>query len=102
MKVATAEEAASHMIGRKKIAIMTGAGISVASGIPTFFRLNDFSTDRKRYADESDTSQILTRNFFDLNPMAVWEWYYDFRKLMVGKTPNEGHKVIAKFQEFCQ
>jgi len=34
--------------------------------------------------------------------MAVWEWYKDFYKLMVGKTSNEGHKAIAKFQEFCQ
>lgn len=36
VQVATAEEAATHMIGRKRIAILTGAGISVASGIPTF------------------------------------------------------------------
>ena len=32
----TAEEAAEYLIGRKKVTIMTGAGISAASGIPTF------------------------------------------------------------------
>ena len=34
--VCSAEEAAQYMVGKKKIAILTGAGISAASGIPTF------------------------------------------------------------------
>ena len=32
----SAKNAAKHMVGKKKIAILTGAGISAASGIPTF------------------------------------------------------------------
>jgi NAD-dependent SIR2 family protein deacetylase len=32
----TAKEAASLLVGKKKILILTGAGVSVASGIPTF------------------------------------------------------------------
>ena len=35
-KVCTAKQAAQYMVGRKKITILTGAGISAASGIPTF------------------------------------------------------------------
>lgn len=38
---------------------------------------------------------------FDKNPMAVWEWHWDFYKLMIGKESNPGHKAIAKFQEWC-
>ena len=33
--------------------------------------------------------------------MAVWEWHYDFIKLAADKTVNDGHKAIAKFQEYC-
>ena len=34
--------------------------------------------------------------------MAVWEWHWDFYKLMIGKQSNEGHKAVVKFQEYCQ
>ena len=36
VQVVSPEEAAKHMLGRKNITVLTGAGISVASGIPTF------------------------------------------------------------------
>ena len=32
--------------------------------------------------------------------MAVWEWHYDFIKLAKDKQVNEGHRAIAKFQEY--
>ena len=67
------------MIEAKKITVMTGAGVSVASGIPTF---KDFSD--KRYATESDPKQILMNEFFKKYPMAVWEWCYDFLKSASG------------------
>lgn len=33
--------------------------------------------------------------------MAVWEWHFEFYKLMVGKKTNPGHAAINKFQEHC-
>ena len=33
--------------------------------------------------------------------MAVWEWHWDFYKIAQDKHPNDGHKAIAKFQEYC-
>ena len=76
---------------------MTGAGISAASGIPTFRGQDGFWKEKKRYFGEADPTQVLTREFFDKNPMAVWEWHWDFYKLMVGKESNPGHKAIAQF-----
>ena len=88
-------------MGRKKITILTGAGISAASGIPTFRGQDGFWKEQKRYAGEDDPKQVLTRSFFDKNPMAVWEWHWDFIKLASDKETNLGHKAIAKFQEYC-
>ena len=79
--------------------IYTGAGVSAASGIPTFE--DESWKNKKKYAGRSDPKKILTNEFFQVNPMAVWEWSYDFQKLMNNKMPNEAHKAIASFQEFC-
>ena len=59
------EEAAKLLVGKKRIAIITGAGISAASGIPTFRGQDGFWKSDKRYADENDPSTICTRAFFD-------------------------------------
>ena len=85
------------MLGKKKVTILTGAGISAASGIPTFRGQDGFWKDKKRYAGESKPMEILTTEFFNNNPMAVWEWHYDFIKLSADKQTNDGHKAIRKF-----
>ena len=64
---------------------MTGAGISAASGIPTFRGQGGFWKDAKKYANEQDPMLLLRREFFDVNPMPIWEWHYDFIKLAKGK-----------------
>jgi NAD-dependent deacetylase len=61
--------------------IMTGAGVSAASGIPTFRGEDGFWKQRKTYGDEPCPEKILTKSFFKENPAAVWEWHYDFYEL---------------------
>ena len=64
--IATATEAAKYLIGKKHIAILTGAGLSAASGIPTFRGDNGFWS--KSYGGETDATTILTTNYFEKNP----------------------------------
>ena len=89
------------MLGCKRVMVLTGAGISAASGIPTFRGNDGFWKDAKQYFGEANPMDVLTKRFFANNPMAVWEWHYDFIKLAKDKQVNEGHRAIAKFQEFC-
>lgn len=50
------------MVGKKKVIVLTGAGLSAASGIPTFRGENGFW--KRTYADVGDPTRILTKSFF--------------------------------------
>ena len=102
-KVCNAKEAAQYLIGKKKVAILTGAGISAASGIPTFRGQDGFWKDAKNYAGEKDPMVVMTLEFFAKHPEANWEWHYDFLKLMRDKDVkvNKGHVAVNEFMEYC-
>lgn len=69
-KVQSAKEAAQHLLGKKKVCILTGAGLSAASGIPTFRGDNGFWS--KKYGTENDPTIILTQRYFGENPALNW------------------------------
>ncbi len=76
----------------KRIAVLTGAGISAESGIPTFRGKEGLW---KTYRAE----ELATPSAFSQNPKLVWEWY-DWRRGLIGpKEPNAGHKVLACWEK---
>jgi len=93
------KEAAKHLVGKKNIMIITGAGLSAASGIPTFRGDNGFWS--RSYGGVTDPTEILTYTFFVKRPQLVWQWHFDFIELADKCKPNQGHKAILKFQEHC-
>ncbi len=75
-----------------RVAVLTGAGISAESGIPTFRGEEGLW---KKYRPE----ELATPTAFSQDPKLVWEWY-DWRRGIIGqKEPNPGHKVIARWEE---
>ncbi len=75
-----------------RVAVLTGAGISAESGIPTFRGEEGLW---KKYRPE----ELATPAAFSQDPKLVWEWY-DWRRGIIGqKEPNPGHKVIAGWEE---
>ena len=82
----TAKEAASLLKGKKKILILTGAGVSAASGIPTFRGQDGFW--KRSYGGVDNPETILTKKYFAENPAAVWEWHYDFFEIQAKGKPN--------------
>ncbi len=62
-----AEKAAEALKGRKHIMILTGAGLSAASGIPTFRGAGGFWT-QKKYEGYTDPEVILTMETFKKDP----------------------------------
>lgn len=76
----------------KNVVVLTGAGASAESGIPTFrgsgglwrtFRAQD----------------LATLQAFHRNPSLVWEFYSYRREVASTKEPNKAHYAIAKFQK---
>lgn len=76
----------------KRITILTGAGISAESGIPTF---REAQTGLwARY----DPQELATPQAFRRNPRLVWRWYEWRRSLASSAEPNAGHRAIARMQ----
>ncbi|XP_062836754.1 NAD-dependent protein deacylase sirtuin-5, mitochondrial [Anolis carolinensis] len=73
----------------KHIAIITGAGVSAESGVPTFRGAGGYW--RKWQAQELATPEAFARN-----PSRVWEFYHYRRELMMTKHPNPAHVAIAE------
>jgi NAD-dependent deacetylase len=77
-----------------KIAILTGAGVSAESGIPTF---RDALTGLwARY----NPQELATPEAFARNPRLVWEWYSERRALVTQVSPNPGHLALAAMERF--
>ncbi len=79
----------------KRIAFVTGAGISQESGIPTF-------RGKDGLWRNYDVMKLATINAFYDNPKLVWEWYNERRKNIFSAEPNLGHKAIAELEKFVE
>ncbi len=77
----------------KAVAVLTGAGVSAESGVPTF--RGDEGLWKKFRAEE-----LATVDAFMSNPTLVWEWYL-FRRELIGKVePNEGHYMLVQLEKY--
>src|SRR5687767_3230272 len=75
----------------KNIVILTGAGISAESGIPTF---RDAGGLWRNYRAQD----LATPQAFARDPRTVWEWY-DWRRATVASAqPNPGHHALAELE----
>ncbi|MBA4448329.1 MAG: NAD-dependent deacylase [Nitrosopumilaceae archaeon] len=79
----------------KKIVLVTGAGISQESGIPTF-------RGKDGLWRNYDAMKLATIDAFYDNPKLVWEWYNERRQNIFSAEPNRGHKAIAELEKFAE
>jgi NAD-dependent deacetylase len=83
---------ASRVRAARAVTVMTGAGVSAASGVPTFrgpeglwrtFRPEDLATPAA----------------FARDPALVWEWYSWRRSRVASCRPNAAHEVLARWSQ---
>ena len=75
-----------------RVAVLTGAGISAESGIPTF---RDAMTGLWSQFRPED---LATPEAFAANPNVVWEWYAWRREQVAKAAPNAGHTALADLE----
>lgn len=85
------EMARERIFAGKKIVILTGAGVSQESGVPTFRGAGGLWRNH-------DVAQVANPKAFRRDPRFVWEFYEYRRKQLQGIWPNPGHYAIAALQ----
>lgn len=74
----------------EQIAILTGAGVSKESGVPTFRDALD------GLWSQYNPEELATPTAFKANPKLVWDWYQFRRELVSSAKPNPGHVALAE------
>jgi NAD-dependent deacetylase len=74
------------------VAVLTGAGISAESGIPTFREAQTGLWAKFRPED------LASPQAFQRDPVRVWEWYTWRRQLIRQAKPNPGHLALAAME----
>ncbi len=72
------------------VAVLTGAGISAESGVPTFREA------QTGLWAKYDPQELATPQAFRRNPKLVWDWYSWRRALIHKAEPNPGHLALAE------
>ncbi len=82
-------EVVAALRSARQVAVLTGAGVSAESGIPTF---RDALTGL--WADYRP-EDLATPEGFRRNPELVWRWYRGRRLAVAQALPNAGHRALA-------
>ena len=75
------------------IVVLTGAGISAESGVPTFREA------QTGLWAQYDPQELATPHAFQRNPQLVWEWYAWRRNLVAQAEPNPGHLALVELEK---
>jgi len=83
---------AELMLEARNIVVLTGAGISAESGIPTF-------RGKGGLWRQFRAQDLATVESFRKNPSLVWEFYHYRRELVSRCSPNQGHFSLASLEQ---
>jgi NAD-dependent deacetylase len=75
-----------------RVLVLTGAGVSAESGIPTF-------RGKDGYWRNLDPTKLATPEAFARDPQLVWDWYRERRKCIRNAQPNAAHEAIARLAQ---
>lgn len=81
------------------IMVLTGAGMSSESGLPTFRGKDGYwVADGKNY----HPMELATLRAFKEMPKTVWEWYFHRANVYRNAIPNPGHLALVDLEKYCE
>jgi NAD-dependent deacetylase len=89
------EKAAAVLARARAVAVVSGAGVSAESGVPTFRSMGGLW-------EQHPVEDVATPDGFRRNPRLVWEFYEARRRNMGSVEPNPGHLAIAEMQKLYE
>lgn len=88
------EDLRSRLARARSVLVLTGAGVSAESGVPTFRGGGNTAVWKGMPFDVISSAQMVQRDL-----PAVWEWFDYRRNLLKSLEPNPGHTEIARWQD---
>ncbi len=86
------DKAVNILKSTKSLFVLTGAGISAASGIPTF-------RDKDGLWKNYSATELATPEAFERNPKLVWEWYHWRQGIILKARPNPAHYALVELEK---
>jgi len=87
-------EQLSELAEGSQLVVVSGAGISLASGIPTFRGTDPDAVWKK------DVTELGTRRYFLEDPVGSWTWYSSRFDVVAGKKPNPAHHALVELERW--
>ncbi len=81
----------SDPLDRNKVVVLTGAGISAESGLPTF-------RDMGGLWEQYDITEVASPQAWEMNPQLVLDFYNERRRKAVAALPNAAHRALAELE----
>ncbi|GAB3187420.1 SIR2 family NAD-dependent protein deacylase [Nesterenkonia suensis] len=87
------EDVVALVRGARRVVVLSGAGISAESGVPTFREV------QRGLWERFSAEELATVDAFENDPALVWTWYRWRQSLVAAVRPNAGHRALAGWQE---
>ena len=81
-------------LGDQCLVVVTGAGVSIASGIPTFSGTDPGAVWKR------DVTELGTYAYFCTDPVGSWDWYTSRFDHVLDKLPNPAHRALAAIERW--
>lgn len=98
------ERAADLFSHARRVLLITGAGMSADSGLPTYRGIGGLY-DRAVTEDGMTIEDALSIDTFSRNPAITWKYVAQVERACRGAAPNAGHRVLAdlasRFERLC-
>ena len=92
-RVQFSKELVERLNDTEAVTVLTGAGVSAESGVPTF-------RDPGGIWEKFKPEQLANFEAFMSDPDFVWSWYQHRREIMRDVKPNPGHYALAEMEKY--